>query len=179
MPDNSKLVRVQLPKARVLVVDDVEANLEIAKELLEHYGMQVDCLTSGRQAIIRIFEENVSYDAIFMDHMMPELDGIETARIIREEIGTEYAKNIPIIALTANAATGNKNEFIEKGFQAFLSKPIDIIRLDAAVNQWLRNKDLEREYVGNHGRLEQGADASAAWTQAGSVLQGACTATAG
>jgi CheY-like chemotaxis protein len=74
-----------------------------------------------------------------MDHMMPEMDGIEAVRIIREEIGTEYAKNIPIIALTANATIGSEKIFLENGFQAFISKPIDIAQLDAVIRQWLRN----------------------------------------
>jgi CheY-like chemotaxis protein len=71
--------------------------------------------------------------------MMPEMDGIETTRIIREEIGTEYAKNIPIIALTANAIIGNEKIFLEHGFQAFISKPIDVMQLDAVVRRWLRH----------------------------------------
>jgi CheY-like chemotaxis protein len=82
-----------------------------------------------------------------MDHMMPEMDGIEAARIIREEIGTEYARTIPIIALTANAIVGNEEMFMSKGFQAFLSKPIEIARLDAVLRQWVRDKTLEEEFI--------------------------------
>ena len=84
--------------------------------------------------------EEIHYDAIFMDHMMPGMDGIETVRIIREEIGTEYAKTIPIIALTANAIVGNDKMFLENGFQAFLTKPIDVVRLDAVLRQFVRDK---------------------------------------
>jgi HPt (histidine-containing phosphotransfer) domain-containing protein len=80
-----------------------------------------------------------------MDHMMPEMDGIEATRVIREEIGTEYARNIPIIALTANAIMGNEEMFLSKGFQAFLPKPVDIPRLDAIVRQWIRDKSQEEE----------------------------------
>jgi CheY-like chemotaxis protein len=149
-PSNkTKLVHVQLPHTRVLVVDDIQANLDIIKELLELYGMKVDCLTSGLQAIRRIYEETVFYDAVFMDQMMPGMDGVETMRVIREDIGSEYAKNIPIIALTANATSENGEKYIEKGFQAFLSKPIDVFQLDAVVINWLKNKKTEDEYLEN------------------------------
>jgi CheY-like chemotaxis protein len=80
-----------------------------------------------------------------MDHMMPGMDGIEATRIIREEIGTEYAQNIPIIALTANAIVGNEDMFLARGFQAFLSKPIDIMAMDVVIRQWVRDKDIEQE----------------------------------
>jgi CheY-like chemotaxis protein len=73
------------------------------------------------------------------------MDGIEAVRIIREEIGTDYARNIPIIALTANAIVGNEQLFLSKGFQAFISKPIEILRLDAVVQEWVRDKELEKE----------------------------------
>jgi len=80
-----------------------------------------------------------------MDHMMPEMDGFEAVQIIRGEIGTEYAQTVPIIALTANAILGNEDLFLKNGFQAFLSKPIDIIRLDMIVNRYVRDKKLEDE----------------------------------
>jgi HPt (histidine-containing phosphotransfer) domain-containing protein len=79
-----------------------------------------------------------------MDHMMPEMDGMEATRIIREEIGSDYAKTIPIIALTANAVIGNEEVFLKRGFQAFLTKPIDMLRMDAVLRQWVRHKELER-----------------------------------
>jgi CheY-like chemotaxis protein len=107
--------------------------------------MAVDCVESGQKAIDAIREEKIKYSAIFMDHMMPGIDGFEAAKIIREEIGTGYAKAIPIIALTANAIVGNEDLFLKNGFQAFLSKPIDIIQLDVIVNRYVRNKDTEKE----------------------------------
>ncbi|MDR2770687.1 MAG: response regulator [Clostridiales Family XIII bacterium] len=143
--ENAKLVRIKLPYARVLVVDDVQTNLDVARGMIKPYDMQVDCVTSGPQAIERIRAGQVVYNAIFMDHMMPVMVGIETVRVIREEIGTDYARNIPIIALTANALIGNEKMFLENGFQAFISKPIDIMQLDAVVRRWLRNKDLEED----------------------------------
>lgn len=77
---------------------------------------------------------------------MPGIDGIEATRLIRE-IGTEYAKNVPIIALTANAIVGNEEIFLNKGFQAFVSKPIEISRLDAVIREWVRDREQERFYV--------------------------------
>jgi CheY-like chemotaxis protein len=78
-----------------------------------------------------------------MDHMMPEMDGIEATRIIREEIGTDYAGTVPIIALTANAIVGNEEMVRSRGFQAFLPKPIDMAKLDAILRRWVRDKAKE------------------------------------
>jgi signal transduction histidine kinase/CheY-like chemotaxis protein/HPt (histidine-containing phosphotransfer) domain-containing protein len=137
------LIRFYMPYGRVLVVDDVTTNLDVARGLMLPYGLTIDCASSGKEAIAKIREENMRYDAIFMDHMMPEMDGIEATRIIRNEIGTEYAKNVPIIALTANAIVGNEEMFLSNGFDAFISKPIDIMRLDTILNQWVRDKQTE------------------------------------
>jgi CheY-like chemotaxis protein len=142
---NTKLIHLYIPYARVLVVDDVQSNLDIARGMLKPYGLTVDCVTSGFEAIEVMREAKVTYNAIFMDHMMPEMDGIETARIIRNDIGTEYAKTVPIIMLTANALIGNEEMFLKEGFQAFLSKPIDIMRLYAVVNTWVRDKKQEEQ----------------------------------
>ncbi|AEF84408.1 multi-sensor hybrid histidine kinase [Treponema primitia ZAS-2] len=142
---NSQFVRTRLPYARVLVVDDVPTNLDVAIGMMKPYGMQIDCVASGPAAIDLIRKEEIRYNAIFMDHMMPEMDGIEAVRIIREEIGTEYAKTVPIIALTANAIVGNEEMFLNHGFQAFLSKPIEIMRLDSAINHWIRDKNQETD----------------------------------
>ena len=136
-----RFVRVSLPYARVLVVDDITTNLDVARGLMRPYKMQIDCVTSGQQAIDAIRDEKVRYNAVFIDHMMPGMDGMEAARIIREEIGTEYAKTVPLIALTANAIVGSEKKFLENGFQAFLPKPIDISRLDEVIRHWVRDKD--------------------------------------
>ena len=140
---DSRLTRISLPYARVLVVDDVVINLDVAKGLMKPYGMQIDCVTSGQQAVDAIRSESVRYNAIFMDHMMPGMDGIEATRLIRE-INTEYAKNIPVIALTANAIAGNEKMFLKNGFQAFISKPVEIALLDTVIRQWVRDKEHEK-----------------------------------
>jgi signal transduction histidine kinase/CheY-like chemotaxis protein len=141
---SSKLVRAYIPYAHVLVVDDVPTNLDVARGMMKPYGMKIDCVTSGPAAIELIRKEEVRYNAIFMDHMMPGMDGIEATSIIRNEIGTEYARNVPILALTANAIVGNEDMFLDSGFQAFLSKPIDIMKMDIAINHWVRDKELEK-----------------------------------
>ncbi|MDR3308186.1 MAG: response regulator, partial [Coriobacteriales bacterium] len=150
---SAKLVRAHLPYAKVLVVDDVTTNLDVAKGMLKPYGMLVDCVTSGQEAIDLIREEKARYNAIFMDHMMPGMDGITATKAIHEGIGTEYAHNIPVIALTANAIVGNEEMFLNNGFQAFLSKPIDIFRLDAVVNQWVRDRVLEQNLLASQTTL--------------------------
>ena len=134
-----KLVRPNLSFARVLVVDDMPTNLDVASGLLRKYKMQVDCVTSAKDAIFRIEKGAPVYNAIFMDHMMPEMDGIKATEFIRA-LGTKYSKEIPIIALTANAVHGTEQMFLENGFQAFISKPIDIMELDATVRKWVRDK---------------------------------------
>jgi CheY-like chemotaxis protein len=116
--------------------------------------MTVDCVNSGPQAIKLIKEEKIKYNAVFMDHMMPGMDGIEAVRIIRNEINTGYANNVPIIALTANAIVGNDKMFLEHGFQDFLTKPIDIMRLNEAINRWVRDKNYEQELRQTRGRPE-------------------------
>ncbi len=153
-----------LSYAHVLVVDDIVTNLDVVKGMMKPYKIKIDCAMSGRQAIEMVRAGNPRYDAIFMDHMMPEMDGIEAACAIRGEIGTEYAKNVPIIALTANAIVGNEEMFLGQGFQAFLSKPIDTARLDAILRRFVRDKDLERDALDADGRVssQEGSDADGA-----------------
>jgi PAS domain S-box-containing protein len=140
---SKNLVRTRMPYGKVLVVDDVATNLDVARGLMLPYGLAIDCVLSGPEAIEKVRREEVKYDAIFMDHMMPGMDGIEAVRIIRNEIGSEYAKTVPIIALTANALAGNEEMFLGAGFNAFIAKPIDIMRLDVLLNQWVRNRQSE------------------------------------
>jgi CheY-like chemotaxis protein len=141
---NERLLRASIPYAAVLVVDDVVTNLDVARGMMKPYGMVVDCVTSGQEAIDLIRKEEIKYSALFMDHMMPDMDGIEAVRVIREDIGTEYARTVPIIALTANAIIGNEELFLRHGFQAFLTKPIDIMRLDMVINDFVRDKKQEK-----------------------------------
>ncbi|GHS85605.1 hybrid sensor histidine kinase/response regulator [Synergistales bacterium] len=137
---SKNFIRNPMPYGKVLVVDDVPTNLDVARGLLLPYGLSIDTALSAREAIDKIRSENPRYDLIFMDHMMPEMDGLEAAHVIREEIGTEYARKVPIVALTANALSGNREMFLSHGFDAFISKPIDIQQMDRTLNKWIKDK---------------------------------------
>ncbi|MDR2596607.1 MAG: response regulator [Treponema sp.] len=126
----------QMPHAQILVVDDLPVNLLVARGLLAPYGLQTDTAASGREAI-ELVNKN-KYDLIFMDHMMPEMDGIETAAAIRKIEG--YA-HTPIVALTANALRGMKELYLEKGFDDYLSKPISPEALDVIINKLLNKRE--------------------------------------
>jgi CheY-like chemotaxis protein len=139
---SEKLVRSNLSYARVLVVDDFPTNLDVAAGMLRKYKMQVDCVTNGQDAVDRISGGEPIYDAVFMDHMMPEMDGMEATRLIRA-VGTKYTENIPIIALTANAVAGNEQMFLSNGFNAFIPKPFNIMTLDSVIQRWVRDKSRE------------------------------------
>jgi len=122
------------PGASVLVVDDINTNLKVAEGLLMPYKMSIDLRRNGPDAIEAIRENR--YDIVFMDHMMPGMDGIEAAKRIRELPGEYYSK-MPVIALTANAVSGVKEMFIKNGFNDFLSKPIDTNKLNTVLERWL------------------------------------------
>ncbi len=145
---STKLPRIDLSYASVLVVDDIATNLDVVKGMLKPYKLRVDCASSGKQAVEMVRAQNPKYDAVFMDHMMPGMDGLEATRIIREDMECEYAQKIPVIALTANAIVGNEEMFLSSGFQAFISKPIDVSRLDAVLRRWVRDRDKELELYG-------------------------------
>jgi len=126
--------RELMPYGSVLVVDDVDTNLYVARGLLVPYGLKVDTADSGTAAIGKVKEGTV-YDIIFMDHMMPEIDGIEATKIIR---GMGYDQ--PIVALTANAVAGQADTFLKNGFNDFISKPIDIRQMNNVLNKLIRDK---------------------------------------
>jgi signal transduction histidine kinase/FixJ family two-component response regulator len=123
-----------MPYGRILIVDDVESNLYVAKGLLAPYGLSIDSCTNGFDALDRI-KNGSEYDIIFMDHMMPRMDGIETVKRIRA-LGYKH----PIVALTANALTGQAQIFLGNGFDDFISKPIDIRQLNVSLNKFIRDK---------------------------------------
>jgi CheY-like chemotaxis protein len=104
--------------------------------------MQVDCVLSGQEAVNAIAAGDPVYNAIFMDHMMPGMDGVEATKRIRF-LETEYAKNIPIIALTANAVAGSEQMFLANGFSAFLAKPFNVMNLDTVIQRWIRDRSKE------------------------------------
>jgi len=135
--------RFTVPKARVLIVDDINTNLKVAEGLMLPYKMHIDLRLSGVEAIEAVKANN--YDLVFMDHMMPEMDGIEATKLIREmsKEDSHYA-NLPIIALTANAISGTREMFLANGFNDFLSKPIDMVKLNAVLAKWLPKEKQEK-----------------------------------
>ena len=129
-----RITREPMPYGRVLVVDDVETNIYVARGLLTPYELTVESAGSGFEAISKVDRGNV-YDIIFMDHMMPVMDGIEATSKIRELGYTQ-----PVVALTANAVAGQAGIFLESGFYDFISKPIDVRQLNAVLNKYIRDR---------------------------------------
>lgn len=107
---------------KVLVVDDNKMNLHVVQELLKAYNIEVICASSGKEALAKI--ETADFDFVFMDYMMPEMDGIETLHNIRQKVGTYFSK-VPVVALTANAVAGTRELLLGAGFNDFMEKPIE------------------------------------------------------
>ena len=141
--EKSQIQYELMPYGKVLVVDDMETNLYVAEGLLDLYKLQIETAISGFIALEKVEAGNV-YDIIFMDHMMPKMDGIETTQKLR---GMGY--NGTIIALTANALAGNDKMFQNFGFDSFISKPINVQHLNAALNKFIKNKYPEeaKKYI--------------------------------
>jgi signal transduction histidine kinase/HPt (histidine-containing phosphotransfer) domain-containing protein/ActR/RegA family two-component response regulator len=149
------------PEARILIVDDIETNLKVAEGLLAPYKMKIRTCGSGSEAV-RMAQEGI-YDVILMDHMMPEMNGIEATAAIRAMEG-EYFRTVPIIALTANAISGMRETFLRNGFNDFLSKPIEISKLNEIIERWV---PAEKRIAG--GRQERG---SGSQTEIGFEIEG-------
>jgi len=128
--NSAHIVKFTAPNARILIVDDINTNLTVAEGLLLPYKMHIDLCTSGKEAIEAVKSNN--YDLILMDHMMPEMDGITAVKRIRKK-----NKYVSIVALTANAVSGSREMFIDNGFNDFLSKPIDTMKLNSIMEKWI------------------------------------------
>ena len=136
MQDNNLKVSFTAPSAKVLIVDDISTNLRVAKELMAPYEMTIHTCLSGSEAVNMV--KNNFYDLVFMDHMMPGMDGIEAASFIRSiNPGDGYYRNLPIVALTANALSGRREMFLENNINDFLAKPIKIQKLNEILERWL------------------------------------------
>lgn len=122
------------PDAKILIVDDNVINLRVESCLMKNYKFTIDTALSGMEALEKL--ESKDYDMVFMDHMMPEMDGVDTLHRIRDKAGIYYA-NIPVIALTANAVAGAKEMLIAEGFQDFLSKPVEIASMHRILEKYL------------------------------------------
>ena len=138
--DEDSIVQIDFiaPDAKVLVVDDNDTNLTVAVGLMNPLQMNVETAISGQKAMEMIGQKH--YDIIFMDHMMPEMDGVETTRLIRR-FHPEY-DTVPIIALTANAMEGAKSMFLVEGMNDFVAKPIEAKNLIDMLRQWLPSEKI-------------------------------------
>jgi CheY-like chemotaxis protein len=123
-----------MPYGKVLIVDDVPLNLDVAEAMPEIFELNIETCESGLLAIEKIKQGKV-YDIIFMDHMMPDMDGIQSTKILRE-MGYTH----PIVALTANALKGQAEIFMDNGFSGFLSKPLEINRLNSYLVRFIKDK---------------------------------------
>lgn len=130
---------VHAPNAHILGVDDNRVNLTILKGLLKRTNAQVDCALNGRECLQKIADTH--YDLIFLDHLMPEMDGIETIDHIRK-MGAEF-ENLPVIALTANVMSGAKERYMNAGFSDFMEKPIAPEKLEEILRTYLPKNLLE------------------------------------
>lgn len=129
-------ITFRAPSAKVMVVDDNKVNLQVASELMKKFGFEPVLVESGLEAVNRIEENLIPYDMIFMDHMMPFMDGVEATQKIRA-IQTEYAQELPIVALTANAIKGVERQFKEAGMNDYISKPIHMKQLSDILEKWI------------------------------------------
>ena len=131
--ESTQIMREPMPYGSVLVVDDVEMNIYVAEGVLALYDLTIDSAESGLTAIEKI-KQGKEYDVVFMDHMMPGMDGIEALEAIR---ALGYTR--PVVALTANAMIGQAAMFREKGFDDFIAKPIDLRQLDVILHKFVRD----------------------------------------
>lgn len=158
---SGEIISFVAPDAEILIVDDNAINLTVAEGLLEPLQMKIDKALSGKEAIDMI--SNKHYDIVLMDHMMPEIDGVETTRIIRR-FHPEY-DDVPIIALTANALSETQAMFIKEGMNDFIAKPIEMPVILDKLKNWLpagKVVSIKKDHAGgssvNHGKDEQTPD---------------------
>lgn len=140
LEENSEMGFDFYTQAKILLVDDSEINLQVTAGLLEKYAIKADLAESGRQAVDMV--QSNHYDLVFMDHMMPEMDGVEAMHMIRA-LGKPYQK-LKIVALTANAIMGAKEQMIREGFDGYLTKPINIIDLEKVLLQMIPEDLIEK-----------------------------------
>ena len=132
--ETDNVMNFTAPQAQILIVDDNEMNLKVAKGLLQPLQMHIDTASSGKTALEMV--QTKQYHIVFMDHMMPVMDGVETTQRMRALEDT-YIQNMPIIALTANAVTGAREIFKEAGMNDFVAKPIELKDICSKIRAWL------------------------------------------
>jgi CheY-like chemotaxis protein len=134
--DEEKKGKVSFPNIKTLIVDDEPMNLVVATGLFRDYKMDTETAESGTDAINKYITSEFSYELIFMDHMMPEMDGVEAMKQIRQ-VAAERHQNPVILALTANVLSGEREMFMQEGFDGFLAKPIDINEFERVMKRVL------------------------------------------
>ncbi|WP_052169834.1 ATP-binding protein [Pseudobutyrivibrio ruminis] len=139
----NKYTYPSMPKANIIVVDDYEMNLVVAKNLMKVYDFIPDLAESGPEAVTRIEEKH--YDIIFMDHMMPDMDGVETLEILKKRQMID--ESTAVIALTANAIAGAKDFYISKGFNDYLTKPIDAEALEQVLTKYVPAEKIVKKSI--------------------------------
>ena len=165
------------PSARLLIVDDLNSNLKVAKALLLPFKTTVDTCLSGAKAID--FIKHHVYDLAFIDHLMPDMDGIETVANIRAWEKENSRSQMPVVALTANAVAGVREMFLENGFNDFLAKPIDVSKLNEILDRWIPQEKRGQEtnsaaqmQDGSHNLiLIPGIDSAKGITRTGGTLE--------
>ena len=145
--EEDEIKTFQAEDCRVLVVDDNLVNRKVAKGFLRPYGLMIDEADSGQKSIECVRETR--YDIIFMDHMMPGMDGIEAVQRIRRECGENGTLPV-IIALTANAMEGVREMFLENGFQDFITKPLDKKALNETLKKWIPEQKRQEPDTWEH-----------------------------
>ena len=152
---NDDYMNFTAPEANILIVDDNAVNLKTEEGLIRPLQMNVDVASSGMRALHMVQQKK--YDIIFMDHMMPEMDGIETTARLRRMEG-DYYKNVPVIALTANVLPEAREEFLQAGMSDFVAKPIEMRDICRKIKQWLPRAKIKKKAVSQEGIFSEGEE---------------------
>ena len=147
------------PKARILVTDDTENNLLVVTRLLKRTGIQIDTADSGKRTL-ELVKEN-RYDIIYLDHMMPEMDGIETLHRM-EELPGNMNTGVPVIVLTANAVSGSREMYMAEGFTDYMTKPVSYLTLKKSLTEYLPEDKIEEKTAEDTKDAEAGDDTGTA-----------------
>lgn len=128
--------KIDCSNYRILIVEDDHLNLEVTKRLFERYGFKIDTCQNGRECVFK-YKKGEKYDMILLDHIMPEMSGIEAMQIIKK---LQDYQTPPLVALTANTFTGSRDMYLEEGFDDYLAKPIDVVELDTLIHKFFGKK---------------------------------------
>lgn len=154
--ESHKRYRFVAPEAKILVVDDNAMNLKVMARLLLPYQIKVVMALGGQEALDKL--NSMEYDCVFLDHMMPDMDGVETLHKIRQKPGA-YFQTLPVIAFTANAIGGAREMFMEEGFDDFIAKPIELSVLERMLQRYIpKQKQVEVEQQAQEEKAYAGVD---------------------